>query len=161
MRNSFTTSLFPFFHPFHHTPATHLVAVILALQLHDSIMRAMLKRFNGYEVKTEGDAFMVAFFTVAAAVGWCRAVQRALLQATWPAGVVTLPYAQEVRSATSSLPLLKGIRVRMGIHTGKPSCRRNPVTGRMDYFGPMVNRTARVSDGYVVTLSNIIFNERQ
>jgi adenylate cyclase len=31
------------------------------LTLHDNIMRELLKRFRGYEVKTEGDAFMVCY----------------------------------------------------------------------------------------------------
>eukprot|EP00659_Diplonema_papillatum_P010623 gene10623-16346_t len=39
----------------------------------------------------------------------------------------------------------RGLRVRMGIHTGTPESTLDPVTGRMDYYGPMVNMTARVS----------------
>jgi adenylate cyclase len=44
-----------------------------ALALHDQIMSETLSAAQGYEVKTEGDAFMVAFASAAAAVRWvCR-----------------------------------------------------------------------------------------
>ena len=39
----------------------------------------------------------------------------------------------------------KGLRVRMGFHTGEPSDKENPVTTRTDYFGRDVNYAARVS----------------
>lgn len=56
------------------------------LEKHDALMRMLLKQFNGYEVKTEGDAFMVTFFSVLDAVRWCLAVQRGLLDIVWPDG---------------------------------------------------------------------------
>ena len=47
----------------------------------------------------------------------------------------------------------------MGIHYGYPACRRNPITGRMDYFNSCVNKSARVSDsahgGQVVCTSEV------
>ncbi len=50
-------------------------AMDMSLARHDEIMRRLLKRFRGYEVKTEGDAFMVTFFSVIEALLWCLAVQ--------------------------------------------------------------------------------------
>jgi len=42
-----------------------------ALQSHDEVLRKTFRARRGYEVKTEGDAFMVAFSCVADAVLWC------------------------------------------------------------------------------------------
>lgn len=92
---------------------------------------------------------MVTFFNALQAILWCLAVQKALMKVEWPERLLALPaagveYAKGDESKTD--PTFRGIRIRMGIHTGSPSCRRNPVTGRMDYFGPVVNRSARVAD---------------
>jgi len=118
----------------------------------------LLRKFRGYEVKTEGDAFMVTFFRPVDALLWCLAVQKALLSAEWSEDFVRLTPAREELDS-EGCKLFRGIRVRMGIHTGKPHCRRNPVTGRMDYFGPVVNRAARVSDsahgGQIVITSEV------
>ncbi len=54
------------------------------------------------------------------------------------------PYSCIERDTEGAL-LFRGLRVRMGIHMGRPECRLDTITGRMDYFGGMVNRTARVT----------------
>ena len=54
------------------------------LEVHDAILRLFLATFHGYEVKTEGDAFMCAFSTPMDAVRYCIAVQQALLAWEWP-----------------------------------------------------------------------------
>ena len=38
-------------------------AMMEAISLHDRVMRMHLTKFDGYEVATEGDAFLIAFHT--------------------------------------------------------------------------------------------------
>lgn len=112
-----------------------------ALAIHDAVMRRTLTAAGGYEVKTEGDAFMVAFGRASDALAWCQAAQLALLDAPWPEDLTELADAASVGDP----PRFRGLRVRMGVHVGEPDCRPDPVTARMDYFGPVVNRAARVA----------------
>ncbi len=109
-----------------------------ALETHQDVMRDLIEEHMGYEVKTEGDAFMVAFASPVRAVNWCIAAQRALQSAPWSEALLARPEACEA-------PGIRGLRVRMGVHLGEPLCRTDPTTGRMDYFGPSVNRAARVA----------------
>lgn len=115
-----------------------------ALAVHNALLRATLAEAKGYEVKTEGDAFMIAFGDPLSAAAFCLATQESLLDAAWPAALLAAPDAREERGPNGTL-LHRGLRVRMGIHVGEPEPRVDPLTARMDYFGPPVNRAARVS----------------
>jgi predicted ATPase/class 3 adenylate cyclase len=113
------------------------------LNLHQEIFRQGIAKFGGYEVKTEGDAFMIAFSQPVKAAHFCMSVQHQLERAPWPHRLIGDTTYQELSHCETPI---RGLRVRMGIHTGPVSSHRDPTTGRMDYFGPSVNRAARVSD---------------
>ncbi|KAK9767891.1 cysteinyl-tRNA synthetase [Basidiobolus ranarum] len=134
-----------------------------AIKIHNKILRRLLRAIGGYEVKTEGDAFMVSFPTVAAALRWCLTVQLQLLQADWPQEILNSEDGQEIFGPGLTNELLyRGLSVRMGLHYGKPVCENDPITNRMDYFGPMVNRSARicsVADGGQICVSSDVINE--
>ena len=90
----------------------------VALRRHDAILRTAVVAAAGYVFKTVGDAFCAAFETAQLAAEAVVTAQRALSAEEWP----------------TSRP----IRVRMSLHTGVCEERDG------DYFGPVVNRTARL-----------------
>ena len=89
-----------------------------ALRRHDELLRTAIDEAGGYVFKTVGDAFCAAFATPQEALEAVLAAQHALGVETWPTH--------------------RPIRVRMGLHTGVCEERDN------DYFGPVVNRAARL-----------------
>jgi predicted ATPase/class 3 adenylate cyclase len=100
-----------------------------AFDRHNSAVRQALARWDGYEVKCQGDSFMVAFERVTSAIYCALDIQRAL-------------------EGESTLSLSGGegaLKVRIGLHTGEPY-KGYDTTGRPDYFGPMVNRAFRIAD---------------
>src|SRR5579884_3774544 len=104
-------------------------------QAHDAVIRDAIQRFGGYEVKSEGDSFMVAFSDPAAALHCALFAQAALARCPWP-------------------PDIGPLRVRMGLHTGEPFVHGH------DYFGPVVNRAAHIcnaAQGGQVLLSEATF----
>ncbi|KAJ3160321.1 cysteinyl-tRNA synthetase [Geranomyces michiganensis] len=177
---------------------TNPVAMRAALRLHHQVMRRLLRQTGGYEVKTEGDAFMVSFQNVSNAVEWCLTVQGELLNIDWPSEILSMtdgvdiwwqksgasefatgamleggatagagsdvevemtdddgkPNGERAKGGSGATApitrrkrelVFKGLSVRMGIHFGNPLCEVDPITSRMDYYGPMVNRAARVA----------------
>ncbi len=90
------------------------------LRLHNALVREQIERHRGYEVKTVGDGFMVAFSSADAAVACATDIQRALA---------------EFNAGSRAPPL----RVRIGAHTG------SALRDEDDYFGREVNMAARVS----------------
>jgi hypothetical protein len=97
---------------------SHREAMDDAVKRHDALFREAVDRHNGYVFKAIGDAFCVAFARVSDAVTAACEAQQAL--------------SAEDFSAVGGLP------VRMGLHAGEASERNG------DYFGPAVNRVARL-----------------
>ncbi|KKZ64850.1 adenylate cyclase [[Emmonsia] crescens] len=123
---------------------TYPVAMRSAIQIHNDLFRRQLAQIGGFEVKTEGDAFMVSFSTATAALLWCFTCQSQLLEAEWPTEILESSACRPQYDSDDNV-IYRGLSVRMGVHWGTPVCEKDPVTGRMDYFGPMVNRASRIS----------------
>jgi hypothetical protein len=58
------------------------------LGMHHAVLRNQIAKLQAYEVKTEGDAFMITFSSAASAVHFALQTQRALHQAEWPAQLI-------------------------------------------------------------------------
>ena len=91
------------------------------LQVHNKIVRQALEAQGGREVKHTGDGIMAAFTSVAAAVGFAIAAQRAFRE-----------YNED-----SAVPL----EVKIGISAGEPVTDDND-----DLFGASVQLAARLCD---------------
>ncbi len=96
----------------------HPAAMDAALASHDRILRAAMESEGGFVFSTAGDGLSAAFDTPAQAVRAALAAQRALAAEPWPEGAA--------------------LSVRVGIHVGSAHERDG------DYFGPALNRTARL-----------------
>lgn len=66
-----------------------------------------------------------------------------MIEIDWPDELITSGLAGEERDPEGNL-LYRGLKVRVGIHCGVPLCQSDPITERMDYFGQMVNKAARI-----------------
>ena len=104
------------------------------LKIHNRVMREVMAVFGGYEVKTIGDAFMIAFETTADGVNFALQVHEKLLAADWPASLL-----EDAPICTPQDSLWGGLTVRIGVNTGPVAVEQNTLTGRTDYFGHTVN----------------------
>jgi eukaryotic-like serine/threonine-protein kinase len=90
------------------------------LREHNTIFRERVARHNGYEVKSQGDGFMLAFPDPCEALDCAIEVQRA--------------FADRERDGSG-----EKLRVRMGLHTGEV------ISEEGDYFGKNVILAARIA----------------
>src|SRR5437660_523466 len=82
------------------------------------LLRHLFVQYHGHEVDTQGDAFFVAFARATDALAAAAAMQRALAEHGWPAGIT--------------------VRVRIGLHTGEPLLTAD------GYIGLDVHHAARI-----------------
>jgi class 3 adenylate cyclase len=92
-------------------------AAMQLLRTHDSVVRTVLAKFGGSEVKHTGDGIMGAFSAASQAVGAAIEIQRTL------------------REDAAGQP---GLHVRIGVAAGEP------VTEHDDLFGAAVQQAARL-----------------
>ena len=109
------------------------------LKIHNTVMRKVMQMFGGYEVKTIGDAFMVAFTSTQDGVNFSLRVHELLREAVWPDSLL-----EDAPICAEQGPLWGGLTVRIGVNTGPVTVEQNALTGRTDYFGHTVNVAARL-----------------
>jgi class 3 adenylate cyclase len=130
-----------------------------ALKIHNAVMRKLIREYRGYEVKTNGDSFMVCFSDCMDAVNWACQVQRELLESKWPGDILDA-FDCRVEWNKDKHLLYRGLRIRIGLHFGEAERVHDTVTRRMDYFGNTVNTAARVESeakGGQVFISEALF----
>ena len=109
------------------------------LKIHNTVIREVMQMFGGYEVKTIGDAFMVAFTSTQDGVNFSLRVHELLREAVWPDSLL-----EDAPICAEQGPLWGGLTVRIGVNTGPVSAEENALTGRTDYLGHTVNVAARL-----------------
>ena len=110
-----------------------------AIRQHNSLIRECITLYSGYEVKTIGDAFMVAFEDAVSGIRFGMKAHEQLLCAEWPAGLLEVPLCRP-----DVFQLWGGLTIRIGLNSGPVTIEDNSLTGRTDYFGPTVNLAARL-----------------
>jgi predicted ATPase/class 3 adenylate cyclase len=95
-------------------------AMPTALRRHDQLLRTAIETHGGHVFKTVGDQFCAVFSRAADAVAAAVDAQRAIASQDWTD--------------------VGGLAVRMALHSGATEERD------ADYFGPAVNRVARLLD---------------
>ena len=111
----------------------HPTAMKVALDQHNDMLRRCIYKCDGYEIKTIGDAFMVAFSTAGDGLRFANMAQQMLAENPWPEEILADNNVSE-----------DGPLIRIGLHYGPANAQRNPVSGTIDYFGPNVNKAARI-----------------
>jgi len=107
---------------------------------HNRLVRDCLRDHRGFEVKTEGDAFMVAFRSARDALRCALAIQKAFGPSS--PGPFSRPAGEGETAAPVLSPqtsVLPPIRVRIGLHTGEP------VKDGDDFYGTHVVLASRIA----------------
>ena len=119
------------------TALAHVLGNERALRIlrdHNSIVRGCIERNGGFEVKTQGDGFMVAFASAHGAILCAVDIQRSMAE-----------YNRKRRQ--------KDVLVRIGVNAG------DTLRHEEDFFGVAVNLAARIAaraDGGQILVSGLV-----
>lgn len=100
-----------------------------ASKAHTNTIRGVVQKCNAYECKEDKGTFMLSFDKTSECMTF---IDQAVKE--FKAGCAALGLGPDDN------------RIFMGVNVGVPSAiRAHPSTGRADYFGPFVNKTARIA----------------
>ena len=116
-----------------------------AVDQHHRLMRDLIQEHNGYEVKTIGDSFMIAFKSLADAVTFALRTQLEFLRA--PVEGLVVDGTTTEASGPGNLWNNAALRVRIGLNWCTDATPKfDNVYKRYDFYGNDVNTCARVQD---------------
>eukprot|EP01103_Thecamoeba_quadrilineata_P002608 TRINITY_DN12532_c0_g1_i1.p1 TRINITY_DN12532_c0_g1~~TRINITY_DN12532_c0_g1_i1.p1 ORF type:complete len:1455 (-),score=289.90 TRINITY_DN12532_c0_g1_i1:82-4404(-) len=116
-----------------------------AVQLHNRIIRGLLRKLGGYEVKTDSDSFMIAFSSPLPAIIFTINLQHQLMIAEWPRAILQHPITRQFRDEATGAIIFRGLRVRIGVHCGTAEVVPRPDSLNVDFAGRTVEIAARVA----------------
>ena len=118
-----------------------------AMEIHNEIQRKHIRAFDGYEVKTIGDSFVVAFRDEFDALECCMAVQHEMRQTEWPGELLLTD---------------DGLLLRMGLHCSTDiTSEINTFTTRTDYKGKGVDIAVKCESlalGGTICMTTVFFD---
>ena len=132
-------------------------AMARALRSHNAAITQCMDKYSGYEVKTIGDSFMVAFSSIVDACSFGLSVHVKLLETSWPPELLAIPICMPDSSGEWG-----GLRVRIGVAWGEAVVEPQRTSDKFDYFGPIVNQAARIENACVpgsVSISESAYDE--
>lgn len=160
-----------------------------SIDMHNILLRNIIEKHNGLEVKNEGDAFFVVFQTCKDALEFSLEVQLKLPKLEWPKSLFsnssistnsTIFTNSNISTTSTNLtnsssltkvsnPInskegyyLEGLKVRIGIHFDEAAMKIDDVTKRPDYFGTPINKASRIcalARGGQILMSNNAYKE--
>ena len=112
------------------------------LREHNAIVREQVKAHGGFEVKSEGDGFMIAFQSAGKALACACGIQKALALRNAGGDTAARPTSASGRAdrgADAEPTSFEAVHVRIGLHAGEA------IKEGEDFFGRNVIMAARVA----------------
>eukprot|EP00899_Mesostigma_viride_P020171 jgi/Mesvir1/28155/Mv04717-RA.2 len=135
-------------------------SLLPATAILSKFVRRTLHKHRGYECEEKDGNFLLAFGDPLEAAAFSQELQVGAMALPWSQVLLEEEAAAEVQahpvwdnvegiddgSAHAGLFIFRGLRIKIGIYWDVPTrCMPHASTGRAAYFGPLMNRAARIA----------------
>eukprot|EP00760_Papus_ankaliazontas_P014063 PhM_4_TR15949/c0_g1_i2/m.50219 len=109
-------------------------AALAVCQSYSALMRTLLERHSGYEVKCDGFAFLLVFRDATNAVKFSLDAQLNVGDIIIPDSLKATPYTEPITSS-AGIVIVEGLRLLVSASHGRIRCNLDPRTKRYNFFG--------------------------